>query len=87
MTRTIISAIAVIVLMMPMTAYASESPSAKASQGRWALSDKCSRNAIAKYPDHTSEALAKREQDVRRCNVANGLPARAPLTPVQPSQN
>ena len=80
MTRTIISAAAAIVLLMPVTAYG-ESATAKTSQAQWGLSDKCNRDAIAKYPDHTSEALAKREQYVSRCNVANRNPARAPQTP------
>src|SRR5690348_7665568 len=47
-------------------------------EGQWALADKCNRTAIAKYPDHTAEALAKRDEDVRRCLMANRLPSRTP---------
>ena len=85
--RIIISAAVVVILLVPVMAYAGESATARAFQGQWGIADKCNRNAIAKYPDHTSEALAKREQAVRQCNVANRLPARAPLAPAQPSQN
>jgi hypothetical protein len=87
MLRIIISTAMVLILLVPVMANASESANARAAQAQWGVSDKCNRNAIAKYPDHTSEALAKREQAVRQCNVANRLPARAPLTPAQPSQN
>jgi hypothetical protein len=87
MMRTIMSAAVVVIVFLPVTADAGQSANAKASETQWAIADKCNRNAIAKYPDHTSEALAKREQDVRRCNVANRFQARTPLTPAQPSQN
>jgi hypothetical protein len=87
MMRIIISTAIAVILLVPVMAYAGETPTAKASQTQWGLADKCNRNAIAKYPDHTSEALAKREQAVRQCNVAYRLPTRAPLTPAQPSQN
>jgi hypothetical protein len=87
MLRIIISTAIAMILLVPVMADAGESANAKAAQTQWGIADKCNRNAIAKYPDHTSEALAKREQDVRRCNVANRFQARTPLTPAQPSQN
>jgi hypothetical protein len=85
--RIVIAITVVMVLSMPAISHAGQSPNARTSQMQWAVSDKCSRTAIAKNPDHTSEALAKREQDLRQCNVANRLPARAPLTPPQAPQN
>ena len=87
MMRIIISTAVAVILLVPVMAYAGETPTARTTQSLWGLSDKCNRNAIAKYPDHTSEALAKREQAVRQCNVASRLPPRAPLTPAQPPQN
>jgi hypothetical protein len=54
------------------------------NQSNWSRSDKCSRNAIVKFPDQTSQALAEREKYVRKCNLANNTPAREPL--VQPRQ-
>jgi hypothetical protein len=87
MMRTIISTAVVAILFMPMTAAAGESPTARATQGQWAIADKCNRKAIEKYPDHTREALAKRDQDVRRCLVARRLEARTPLSQPQAPPN
>ena len=80
MIRPILTTIAATILLMPYLAHAGQSPTARTTESTWARSDKCNREAIAKYPDHTSEALAKREQQVRHCNLANRTPARAPLS-------
>jgi len=87
MIRITISTSAVMILLMPAMAGAGETPTARVIQGQWGVTDKCNRTAIAKYPDHTPEALAKREQDVHRCLLANRVPSRAPLTPPQTSRN
>jgi hypothetical protein len=87
MVRITISTAAVVLLLMPVIASAGESPTARSVQGQWRVADKCNRTAIAKYPDHTPEALAKRDQDVRRCLVANRQEARTPLSPPQAPKN
>ena len=86
MVRITISTVAV-VLLMPVIASAGQSSSARGVEGQWAIADKCNRNAIAKYPDHTREALEKRDRDVRRCLVYNRQEARTPLTPPQTPKN
>jgi hypothetical protein len=87
MMRTIISTAVVVILFMPMTAAAGQSSTARATETQWAIADKCNRTAIAKYPDHTSEALAKRDRDVRQCLLAYRLEARTPLSQPQAPQN
>ena len=87
MVRIIISTAAVVLLLMPVIASAGETPTARSVQGQWAIADKCNRNAIAKYPDHTREALEKRDRDVRRCLVTNRQEARTPLAPPQAPKN
>ena len=80
MARITISTAALVLLFMHVTPAAGESTTAKATEAQWALANKCNRNAIAKYPDYTSEAAAKRERDVHQCLLNSRLPARAPLT-------
>jgi hypothetical protein len=87
MIRITISTAVAMILLIPVMAGAGETPTARVVQGQWGVGDKCNRTAIAKYPDHTPEALAKREQDVHRCLLANRLPSRAPLSPPQTSRN
>jgi hypothetical protein len=87
MVRITISTAALVLLLMPAIASAGDTPTAMAVQGQWAIADKCNRNAIANYPDHASEALAKRDQNVRRCLVYNGQEARTPLSPPQAPKN
>jgi hypothetical protein len=82
MIRTIVTIAAVTISLLPQTVKAGESANARANRAQWAVSDKCNRDAITKFPDHTSDALTKREQYVRQCNLNSRLPARAPL-PVQ----
>ena len=87
MIRITISTAVAMILLIPVMAGAGETPTARVVQGQWGVGDKCNRTAIAKYPDHTPEALAKRDQDVRRCLVANRQEARTPLSPPQAPKN
>jgi hypothetical protein len=87
MIRITISTAVAMILLMPVIAGAGETSTARATRGQWAIADKCNRTAIAKHPDHTPEALAKRDQDVRRCLVANRQEARTPLSPPQAPKN
>jgi hypothetical protein len=80
MARITILTAALVLLFMHVMPAAGETTTAKTTEAQWALANKCNRNAIAKYPDYTSEAAAKRERDVRQCLLANRLPARGPLT-------
>jgi hypothetical protein len=85
--NTIAIAALLLTVLLPGMAGAGQTTTAKITEGQWGVADKCNRTAIAKYPDHTAEALAKRDRDVRRCLLANRLPSRAPLAPPQTSRN
>jgi hypothetical protein len=74
--RTVILALAV--LLVPFSVQAGSNFTG--SESVWKASDKCNSRAITKFPDHTSEALAKREAFVRQCNRDSRVPARAPFT-------
>jgi hypothetical protein len=80
MIRIIMAVLAVIVLLLPATGTAGQSSTAKSIDTQWARSDKCNREAIAKFPDHTAEALEKREKYVHSCNLRYSVPARSPLS-------
>jgi hypothetical protein len=49
---------------------------------KWALSDKCTQAAQRAFPDYTAEALAKRDQALKRCLDSQNLPSRE-LSPDQ----
>ena len=73
-------------LMMPITAHAANQQF-KASEDIWKRSDKCTADALKKYPDYTQEGLEKREQYIKQCNLDNRIPSRQPLTaPPAPRQ-
>lgn len=78
MARLIIC-VGILVLLSGHGSWAGQSVTAKDTSALWARADRCNRQAIAKFPDHTSEAFAQREQYVRHCNVAARTPARTPL--------
>jgi hypothetical protein len=52
-----------------------------AAQQQWGLMDKCAKVAIAKFPDHTAEALAKRDDYTRHCQRDSRVPVREGLAP------
>jgi hypothetical protein len=54
------------------------------NQEIWERGDKCNRDALARWPDYTAEALQKREKYVHDCNLRSNTPARVPF--VAPSQ-
>jgi hypothetical protein len=51
------------------------------AQQQWAAMDKCTRQAAEKYPDHTAEDLAKRDEYIRTCQRNQRLPVRQGLSP------
>jgi len=71
-------------LVMPITAHAA-GQQYKTSEQVWKLSDKCTAEALKKYPDYTQESLEKREQHIKQCNQANRTPSRQPLTAPPPA--
>jgi hypothetical protein len=79
MIRIIVPLAAIAVLVLP-AAVEAESTTARVTQGTWSRSDKCNKDAIAKFPDHSSDALAQRERFVRQCNLNTRAPSRAPLS-------
>lgn len=45
----------------------------------WKKQDDCAKAAFLKFPDYTSQANADRERAMRDCDVAKGVPVRAPV--------
>jgi len=70
-------------LLVPFTAHAA-GQQFKTSEQVWKLSDKCTADALKKYPDYTREGLEKREQHIKQCNLANRTPSRQSLTATAP---
>jgi hypothetical protein len=52
-----------------------------ASQHQWSAMDKCTKQAIARFPDHTAEALAKRDEFTRQCQRDSRVPVREGMAP------
>jgi hypothetical protein len=52
-----------------------------AAEQQWGVMDRCTKAAIAKFPDHTSEALAKRDDFTRRCQREARVPVRDGMAP------
>jgi len=57
------------------------SGNAVAAQHQWSAMDKCTRDAIVKFPDQTAEGLAQRDAYIRKCQQASRLPVRQGLAP------
>jgi len=57
------------------------SGNAVAAQHQWSAMDKCTRDAIVKFPDQTAEGLAQRDAYIRKCQQASRLPVRKGLAP------
>lgn len=68
-------------LLIAMPALAGTSGTYRGNEAAWSRDDKCAREAFGKFPDFTREALAKREQFVRRCEIAAGVPYRQSFIP------
>ncbi len=56
----------------------------QSSQGRWAASDKCIKDATAQFPDLDQASLHKRDLYVDDCLKRHHLPPRAHLAPDTP---
>jgi hypothetical protein len=65
--------IAVTAMSVPSTALAAKTKYPEQQQ-KWLYSDRCTKLAIEKYPDHTAEVNAKREAFARRCTNQYGAP-------------
>jgi hypothetical protein len=57
------------------------SPRGTATEQQWGAMDRCTKRAIATFPDHTAEALVKRDEFARRCQRQAGFPVREGLAP------
>jgi hypothetical protein len=55
----------------------------KQSSSVWRVMDRCTRAAQKRFPDHTADAIAKREADRRQCFRASNLPG--DVDPPQPA--
>jgi hypothetical protein len=49
--------------------------------GRWTASDRCTRAAQKAFPDYTADAMAKRDDALKRCLANQSLPPRAAELP------
>ena len=58
----------------------------KQSNTLWRQMDKCTRAAQRQYPDHTAEAIAKRDQVRRQCLRAANLPGDSSAPDEEPAQ-
>jgi hypothetical protein len=72
------TALAAIVLIAPAQAASSNAITA---QRQWSTMDKCTREANQWFPDHTAEALAQRDDYIRKCQRKARVPVREGLTP------
>jgi hypothetical protein len=57
------------------------SSTALTTQQQWGRMDKCARQAIDKFPDHTAEDLAKRDNFARQCQRNLRVPVREGMAP------
>jgi hypothetical protein len=73
-----LAALAAMALLDPAQAV---SPQGTAAERQWGAMDKCTRLAITTFPDHTAEALVKRDEFARRCQRQAGFPVREGLAP------
>jgi hypothetical protein len=60
--------------VLPPTTSALADNNWKQSNAIWRQMDKCTRAAQKQYPDHTAEAIAKRDEARRRCFRSSNLP-------------
>jgi hypothetical protein len=70
--------LAAIVMIAPAQAASSN---AIVAQHQWSTMDKCAKEAIQWFPDHTAEALAQRDAYTRKCQRSARVPVREGLTP------
>jgi hypothetical protein len=49
------------------------------SFGVWKKQDECAKQAFLKFPDYTKQSNADRERAMRDCDIAKGVPVRAPI--------
>ncbi|HTW51507.1 MAG TPA: hypothetical protein VME45_06395 [Stellaceae bacterium] len=72
----LLAALAVLLLPLEAVAYTAYG---QQMMNKWAASDKCAAVALKKFPDHTPEDNARRDQEMQQC-LSNGLlPPRSDL--------
>jgi hypothetical protein len=74
----VIAALAATALLDPAQAASS---AGVAAQQQWGVMDRCTKLAVAKFPDHTAEALAKRDEFTRHCQRDSQVPVREGTAP------
>ncbi len=74
----VLSVLAATALLAPVQAASS---SGVVSQRQWGTMDRCAKLAVARFPDHTAEDLAKRDEFIRQCQRQAQVPVREGLTP------
>ena len=68
-------------LSLPAAAMAQTTPYGKQVISRWTASDRCTRAAQKAFPDYTADAIAKRDNALKRCLAGQSLPPRAAELP------
>lgn len=74
-----LAALAVVLPLVPAAHAASAN--GVVAQRQWALMDKCAKEAIQKFPDHTADDLAKRDKFIHICQRDRSVPVRQGLAP------
>jgi len=80
--RLPVLALAALAVVLPLAPAAhAASASGVTAQREWSRMDKCAKQAIQKFPDHTAEDLAKRDEFIRICQRDQRVPVREGLAP------
>jgi hypothetical protein len=72
---------ALLVSLSLPTAVTAQTANGKGVISRWLASDRCTRAAQKAFPDYTADAMAKRDDALKRCLANQSLPPRAPELP------
>lgn len=81
MLRLSLLAVSVLAVTALLDSAQATSSTAVATQHQWGIMDKCARQAIEKYPDHTADDLAKRDAFARKCQLNSRVPVREGQAP------
>jgi hypothetical protein len=81
MSRLLALSIPFIAAMVMIAPAQAASSNATVAQRQWSTMDKCAKEAIQWFPDHTAEALNQRDDYIRKCQRKARVPVREGSTP------
>jgi hypothetical protein len=79
MKRSVVLAAAALAAFGAVSAAQAASVREQQSNGVWKKQDACAKAAFLKFPDYTPQGNADRERATRDCEIAKGVPVRAPV--------